>query len=130
MYGTYFVFIVTVRLVDGPTIYEGRVEVQYNGVWGTICDYGWDIHDAQVICSQLGFGKATAAMHNAFYGEGVGQIWLDHLNCVGNEESIGNCSHNGWNSYYTQHYCAHGDDVSVKCSSGKHIIKALFYIKI
>ena len=94
------------------------MEVQHNGLWGTVCDYGWDIHDAQVVCNQLGFGKATAAIHDAFYGEGIGRIWLDHLNCVGNEESIKNCSHNGWDSYYAQYYCSHGDDASVKCSSG------------
>ena len=110
--------IITVRLVDGPTIYEGRVEVQHNGVWGTVCDHGWDLHDAQVVCSQLGFGKSIAAMHNAFYGEGTGKIWLDNLNCVGNEEIIGNCSHNGWESYNARYYCSHQDDASVKCSSG------------
>ena len=105
-----------VRLADGPTIYEGRVEVQHNGVWGTVCDYGWDLHDAQVVCSQLGFGKATAAMHNAFYGEGIGQIWLDNMDCVGTEWTIGNCSHSGWGTYNV--YCGHDDDVSAKCSSG------------
>ena len=88
--------------------------MQHNGVWGTVCDYGWDFTDAQVVCSQLGFGKATAAMHNAFYGEGIGQTWLYNLNCVGNEGTIGNCSHNGWGYAY----CSHGDDAGVKCSSG------------
>ena len=91
--------------------------MQHNGVWGTVCDYGWDLHDAQVVCSQLGFGRATAAEHNAFYGEGYGQIWLYNLNCIGDEWTIGNCSHSGWGSYY-YYYCSHGDDASVKCSSG------------
>ena len=93
------------------------MELQHNGVWGTVCDYGWDLHDAQVVCNQLGFGKAVAAEHNAFYGQGRGQIWLDGVNCVGTEETIGNCSHSGWGnlSYY---HCSHGDDASVKCSSG------------
>ena len=89
-----------------------------------MCDYGWDLHDAQVVCNQLGFGKATAAMYDAFYGEGIGQIWLDNLNCIGTELTIGSCSHRGWGNYY--YYCDHDDDASVKCSSG--IIKFKFYV--
>ena len=92
------------------------MEVQHNGVWGTVCDDGWDLSDAQVVCSELGLGKAVTAMHNAFYGQSLGQIWLDNLNCIGNEWTIGNCSHRGWRTYY--HYCNHYDDASVRCSSG------------
>ena len=122
-----FVFIFcnfAVRLVDGPSIYEGRVEVQYNGIWGTVCDYGWDLNDAQVVCSQLGFGRATAAEHNAFYGEGYGQNWLYNVNCNGVEWTVGNCSHSGWGSY-----CNHHDDASVKCSSGRYM-RSVIYLKL
>ena len=46
-----------VQLVGGETELEGRVEICYNGVWGTVCDNGWDERDATVVCKQLEFGQ-------------------------------------------------------------------------
>ena len=103
-----------VRLVNGPVVHEGRVEVYHNGEWGTVCDIGWDLNDAQVVCSELGYGNATNAVHDAFYGWGTGRSWLYNVNCAGTEGTIGNCSHRGWGYYY----CSHRNDAGIRCSSG------------
>ena len=43
-----------IRLRDGATNYEGRVEICYNNAWGTVCQDGWTFHESIVACRQLG----------------------------------------------------------------------------
>ena len=107
-----------VRLADGPVVYEGRVEVYYNGEWGTVCDRRWDLKDAQVVCSELGYGTAIGAMHNAFYGQGTGQNGVTYVKCIGTEGTIKNCSQYIW-GYYS---CGHWNDAGIRCSSGNFTI--------
>ncbi|XP_067442114.1 scavenger receptor cysteine-rich domain-containing group B protein-like [Thunnus thynnus] len=101
----------SVRLVNSDNRCSGRVEVLHNGQWGTVCDDFWDLNDANVVCRQLGCGRARSALHNAAFGQGRGAIWLDDVSCSGNEPWITDCRHRG----FGVHYCSHSEDAAVVC---------------
>ncbi|NWS11906.1 MARCO protein, partial [Pachyramphus minor] len=88
---------------------RGRVEVLYQGTWGTICDDHWTMQEAAVVCRMLGFNRAVSAFTA---GGGTGTIWLDEVNCRGSESSIFYCAKNDWGS----HNCGHSEDAGVECS--------------
>ena len=120
------------RLIGRPTSteYEGRVELCYGEVWGTICDDFWGDTDANVVCRQLGYSD-TGTFNQitvecvyislfiagaqgflfAAYGQGTGPIWLDDVQCVGTEARLVDCPSTAIGS----HNCIHFEDASVRC---------------
>ncbi|XP_051741994.1 galectin-3-binding protein A-like isoform X2 [Ctenopharyngodon idella] len=106
----------SIRLVgDHPS--SGRVEIYHDGQWGTVCDDGWDLAEAQVVCHQMGFPGAKIVTPGGQYGEGSGPIWLDDMNCKGSESSLSECRFKGWG--VTD--CTHKEDAGVVCENGTNI---------
>uniref|UniRef100_A0AAX7TLN7 Neurotrypsin n=1 Tax=Astatotilapia calliptera TaxID=8154 RepID=A0AAX7TLN7_ASTCA len=109
-----------VRLVGATSDREGRVEIYYQGQWGTVCDDSWTELNAQVVCRQLGFrGRAEVAPEKV-YEEGNGLIQLDEVQCDGTETTLLACTHSQWR----QHDCSHSEDVGVLCHSDANEIQS------
>ncbi|KAJ8029153.1 Deleted in malignant brain tumors 1 protein [Holothuria leucospilota] len=107
-----------IRLGGGSGLLEGRVEVYHQGRWGTVCDDDWDDRDASVVCRQLGHSTTGKAIHQAAFGRRPTtyvQIWLDDVECRGNENSLFDCSHSGWGVSD----CTSIEEAGVICKDGK-----------
>ena len=99
----------TVRLVDGKSYNEGRVEVYFNGEWGTVCDNEWSENKATMVCVDLGLGSSGIPEN---FGPGSGRVLLDNIICSKNDKTLTNCGHYGVG---VAPFCSHSEDVGVKC---------------
>ncbi|XP_038060986.1 uncharacterized protein LOC119731787 isoform X2 [Patiria miniata] len=103
--------------------YQGRVEVQYMGVWGTVCDDNWDIQDATVVCKQLGFTRgAVSAVIVGEFGQGNGNIIMDDVECAGTEMSLADCPFSGWGV----HNCVAREAAGVICIPNEGCLDSQF----
>uniref|UniRef100_A0A3B1IBX4 SRCR domain-containing protein n=1 Tax=Astyanax mexicanus TaxID=7994 RepID=A0A3B1IBX4_ASTMX len=104
----------SIRLVGSGGDCAGRLEVFHSGSWGTVSNELWDIEDAQVVCRQLQCGVALSdpVPVPARFGSGTGPIWLNEVECEGNEASLWNCRY----QLCGEDECGHKDDVGVVCS--------------
>ena len=104
---------IAVRLVGGSSFTEGRVEVNYNGEWGTVCYYGWTYSNTDVVCKQLGLGTYGYYYYSRYYfGQGSGPVWLENVKCAGDESTIASCGHLGVNITRS---CTYREDVGIWC---------------
>ena len=111
-----------VRLVGGSNDAEGRVEVMYDGSWGTICDSWWDLRDARVVCRIAGFDGALDAPRSARFGQGSSRVLLTHVSCDGTEDNLADCAH----AEIGRYTCSHSRDAGAVCYSGGRC--SVFYI--
>lgn len=104
-----------VRLVGGAHRCEGRVEIERNGQWGTVCDDGWDWNDLVVVCRELNCGAAKRTQSGASYMPPAPEdqkVLIQDVNCSGTEDLLSQCKQN--EDVYN---CPHSEDAGARCVS-------------
>uniref|UniRef100_A0A8C3VFP5 SRCR domain-containing protein n=1 Tax=Catharus ustulatus TaxID=91951 RepID=A0A8C3VFP5_CATUS len=99
-----------VRLVGSSGRCAGRVEVYSGGSWSSVCQEGWDLQDAAVVCRELGCGRALEAPSSARFGGGTGPLWPYMAECSGSEESLWECGRS------EERECGRGVGAGAVCS--------------
>ena len=108
------------RLVDGKTENEGRLEIYHDGQWGTIIDDYWTDVESDVACRQLGYDAGSVGNSGRFLKSYFGgaatsvPIWLDDMNCTGDENRLVNCEHPPWGVHNARG--DHVEDVGLRCA--------------
>jgi len=139
------------RLAGGNIANEGRVEVCTNNLWSTVCDSSWDSTDATVVCRQLGYSThgqkciklcmkwscfnwvinltlidAVAFSHTSFGAPGTGPIYIDNVDCRGNENNLIDCRHSSFVSCTSYHL----EDAGVRCQGRLSCQLSVFECKV
>lgn len=71
------------------------------------------LDDSAILYRTLGYLGPAYAIKNAHFGQGKGPIWLDGIQCLGNETNVDQCMHEDWGN----HNCKHDEDISLSCST-------------
>ncbi|ELR50110.1 hypothetical protein M91_02073, partial [Bos mutus] len=80
-----------VRLAGGARPCSGRVEVHSEQDWIPVSDRNFALPTAQVICAELGCGKAVSVLGHVPFRESDGQVWAEEFRCEGKEPELWSC---------------------------------------
>ncbi|XP_078018098.1 scavenger receptor cysteine-rich type 1 protein M130-like [Epinephelus lanceolatus] len=100
----------SVRLVNGPSLCSGRLEVKSNQQWSSVCETDFDQQDAEVVCRELGCGSPLF-FQGALYGEEEDPVWTKEFQCGGHESALLDCGSSG----PARNTCSPGNAVGLTC---------------
>uniref|UniRef100_A0A8C6EAL2 Uncharacterized protein n=1 Tax=Moschus moschiferus TaxID=68415 RepID=A0A8C6EAL2_MOSMO len=101
-----------IRFMNGPHRCEGRVEVEEEDRWGTVCDDGWDMKGVAVVCRELGCGAAKHTPAGILYlpvAEETQPVFIQVALCNGTEEALAECEQ------VETFDCGHDEDAGAVC---------------
>ncbi|XP_025830817.1 protein bark beetle [Agrilus planipennis] len=104
-----------IRLVDGPSILEGRVQLFHNGKWRSVCtnSRNWTLSDITTACRQLGFLGGSFSNWCDREMPPIPRLLYEEPNCIGNENSLFECN---WSSRQLgSGVCDYHPDIAIRC---------------
>ncbi|XP_031785209.1 protein bark beetle isoform X2 [Nasonia vitripennis] len=109
---------VPVRLLGGKTSHEGRLQVRVGEKWGTVCNYGWTMRDAALVCHQLGLTLDPDNWYmerNQIPSAGTNEdIILSNVQCTEDDIDVSRCKAETMDEF--ENSCTHENDVGVRCT--------------
>lgn len=90
---------------------SGRLEVRHGHHWGTVCERGWDVWDAAVVCRELDCGFVLDIPNGIRYGRAGGEVLWRDVKCSGDEFALDLCERS-----LNEHVCTHSQDAGVECT--------------
>ena len=112
------------RLGGGAHRCEGRVEVEYKGQWGTVCDDGWDLNAVAVVCRELSCGAANGTLSGTVYQPPASEeqrVVIQGVECSGMEDTLAQCKLDD-----DVFDCSHAEDAGAQCESKYGRLRAIF----
>lgn len=102
-----------IRLIGGTAPGTGTVLIYHDHKWGKVCDDGWNLQAAHVVCKSLGYARALMAATSSHFGGEFSNydFWLDDVRCYGSEMRLTECEHEPWG----QNNCQHDENAGVFC---------------
>jgi cysteine-rich repeat protein len=103
-----------IRLVDGPSGMEGRLQIFHAGAWGEVCDDYFDGayddfgYNEVTVCQQLGYENGVFL---STYDSPTATFVLDDVNCTGTERRLGDCLH----PPYGTENCFTSEGAGIRC---------------
>ncbi|XP_033235622.1 protein bark beetle isoform X2 [Drosophila pseudoobscura] len=109
---------IPVRLVGGAGANEGRLQMYIKGRWGTVCDYGWSVLNAALVCHQLGYSlnpQDWRLLRSQLPSAGTSEdILVANVRCTLQDKDVTKCRA----EYEFENTCSHENDVGLRCYEG------------
>ena len=75
---------------------SGRLQVFYNGTWGSVCSNSMTTETVSLVCKELGCGNEGSLETISNDAKLSGTAWLDHVECGKSNSSFWQCPSAPW----------------------------------